>query len=292
MAGATSRVRLGAAGQNPLLTHPVEIAAQVATLDLLSGGRAYVGLARGAWLDGLGVDTARPLARLNDAVAIIRAVLAGDDGGYDGELLSLPPGLRLAFKLPGREVDLLVGTWGRQTARWAARVGAAEVKIGGCANPDMVALMASWLAEASGGTGTHAAEEGDGLPPGVPAVVAGAVTVCDEDGAAARALARREVALYLDVVAELDPTLTLPPDVLPVLRAALARGDHEAAGRAIPDDILDRFAFAGTPERIAAQVETLFAAGASRVEFGTPHGLDPLRGVELLGERVLPAVRR
>lgn len=37
-------------------------------------------------------------------------------------------------------------------------------------------------------------------------------------------------------------------------------------------------------------VEALFEAGATRVEFGTPHGLTAARGIELLGRRVLPAV--
>ena len=54
----------------------------------------------------------------------------------------------------------------------------------------------------------------------------------------------------------------------------------------ISDELLRRFAFAGTPDEIAEQAEALFAAGATRVEFGTPHGLDERRGVELLGEIV------
>jgi 5,10-methylenetetrahydromethanopterin reductase len=67
-------------------------------------------------------------------------------------------------------------------------------------------------------------------------------------------------------------------------------GDHEGAGRLVPDAVLDRFAFSGTPGQVAAQVEALFEAGATRVEFGTPHGLTAARGIELLGRRVLPAV--
>ena len=55
--------------------------------------------------------------------------------------------------------------------------------------------------------------------------------------------------------------------------------------------MLDLFAFAGSPERIAEQAEALFEAGADRVEFGTPHGLDERRGVELLGASVLPRLR-
>jgi 5,10-methylenetetrahydromethanopterin reductase len=42
---------------------------------------------------------------------------------------------------------------------------------------------------------------------------------------------------------------------------------------------------------VAAQAEALFAAGATRIEFGTPHGLTAADGIELLGRRVLPAVR-
>jgi 5,10-methylenetetrahydromethanopterin reductase len=43
---------------------------------------------------------------------------------------------------------------------------------------------------------------------------------------------------------------------------------------------------------VAAQALELYAAGAERVEFGTPHGLDEAAGVRLLGETVLPLLRR
>ena len=48
------------------------------------------------------------------------------------------------------------------------------------------------------------------------------------------------------------------------------------------------------PERsnsVVDQAAALFEAGARRVEFGTPHGLTTARGLRLLGERVLPALR-
>jgi 5,10-methylenetetrahydromethanopterin reductase len=98
----------------------------------------------------------------------------------------------------------------------------------------------------------------------------------DDDGERARSIARREVAMYLPVVAELDPTFVLDPEQL---------------GTEIPDDVLDRFAFAGTPEQVAAQAEAVFAAGAGRIDFGTPHGEPERRGVELLCTQVLPRLR-
>ena len=51
---------------------------------------------------------------------------------------------------------------------------------------------------------------------------------------------------------------------------------------------LSTFVFAGSAQLSAVG---LFAAGAARVEFGTPHGLDSARGIELLGTRTLPLLR-
>lgn len=268
----TSRVRLGVACHSPTLNHPVELAGQIATLDRMSGGRAYAGIARGAWMDGFGLPAGDGLGRLAEAVAVIRAVLSGDDRGVVGRHFSVPAGFRLQYPLPARMPDLLIGTWGRRTAGLARELGANEVKIGGSANPDMVAVMRDWLGPDVG-------------------LAVGAVTVCDEDAAAARTLARQEVCLYLDVVAGLDPTVTVPPDALARMRERLATGDRDGAAAAVPDDILDRFTFAGDPEQIAAHALACYAAGADRVEFGTPHGRDPVHGVELLGRHVLPALR-
>jgi alkanesulfonate monooxygenase SsuD/methylene tetrahydromethanopterin reductase-like flavin-dependent oxidoreductase (luciferase family) len=163
----TERVRLGPAALNAHTLHPVEIAGQVAALDLASGGRAYLGLVTGSWLDQLGLDERRPLTRLREAVEIVRRLLARDRSGFAGERFTLAPGAGLAYEPLRREVPLLIGTWRPHAASYA-REEADEVKIGGCANPDMVRLMRSWLGN-------------DG-----PRIVVGAVTVVDEDSARAR----------------------------------------------------------------------------------------------------------
>lgn len=280
IAQATRRIRIGAACWNPFTTHPVEIAGQAAALDIASDGRGYVGLARGSWLDRIGIDSRDGLARLADSAEIIRRLLAGDDSGYQGSVLSVEPGFGFAFPRRRDAMPLLFGVWGPKASAVAARY-ADEVKIGGSANPDMVVVMRDRLA-----AGAVAA----GRPADAVGVVAGAVTVVDRDRGAARRKARSEVAMYLDVVGALDPTVELPAELLDGVRDALARGDADAADALIPDDVLDRFAFAGTPDDIAAQAAALFEAGAARVEFGTPHGLTDLGGVELLGSDVLPAL--
>ena len=98
-------------------------------------------------------------------------------------------------------------------------------------------------------------------------------------------------ALYLPVIAKLDHTLGIEPDLLARINAAAAAYDFDGAASHISDDLLRRLAFAGTPDEVAAQSEELIAAGATRIEFGTPHGLSEESGIRLLGERVLPALR-
>ena len=251
MARVTERIRLGPAALNPFTLHPYEIAGQIAMLDAVSGGRAFLGLAKGAWLDRLGIEEERPLASLREAVEIVRALIAGDETGVAGERFTLAPGNTLTYPRVRDVVPLLVGTWGRKTARWAGTV-AQEVKVGGSANPDLVAVVREWIGN-----------------PEVR-VVLGSVSVVDEDGDWARERARTAVAPYLEVVAHLDPTLGLEP------------------GEAPP---LERFSIAGTPEEVAERVVGLWDAGADRVELGTPQGRTPLAGVDLVCKRVLPLLR-
>jgi 5,10-methylenetetrahydromethanopterin reductase len=251
IAGATERVRIGPAALNPSTLHPVELAGQAAALDLASGGRAYLGLVAGAWLDRLGLDERRPVQRMREAIEIVRRLHSGDRSGFAGELFTLAPGAGLEYVPARNRMPLMIGTWKPRMAALAGET-ADEVKIGGCANPEMVRLMREWIGNDDVG------------------IVVGAVTVVDEDSRAARARAAEEVAMYLEVVGGLDPTLDLAP------------------GDPVP---LDRFVIAGTPEEVAAHAEQLLDAGAKRVEFGTPQGLTTSGGVDLLCDRVLPLLR-
>ncbi|HST17523.1 MAG TPA: LLM class flavin-dependent oxidoreductase [Gaiellaceae bacterium] len=272
IAAATRRARIGPSCLNPFTLHPVEIAGQTAALDRASDGRAFLGLAAGAWLDTLRVDGSHPAAAVREAWEVVRRLLAGDRSGFEGERFQLRPrdGLRSA---PIRShVPLLVGTWSERLAAFAGR-SASELKVGGSANPDVAPVLRERIGNDEVG------------------IVFGAVTVVDEDGGRARALARREVAMYVDVVGALDPTIELDPELLARIAERVAAGEHDAAGALLGDDLLARFAFSGTPADVAEQAEALFDAGAARVDFGTPHGFDERRGVQLLCAEVLPRLR-
>ena len=277
----TTRVRIGPAAVNPFTCHPINIAGNIALLDEASHGRAYLGLARGAWLDFVGLHAQRPVTALREAFGCIRHLLSQSPEPYNGQVFSLAGGEALRWQIARSEVPFLLGTWGEQTLA-ACATHITEVKLGGTANPAAVSQMRSVLESSA----TRSRRDSDAI-----GLVVGAVTVVDTDGKAARDLARREAALYLPVIAELDRSLDIEPELLARIRAASAAYDFERAGSYISDDLLRRVAFAGTPEQVADQAAALFEAGAQRVEFGTPHGLTTAEGLRLLGERVLPALR-
>jgi 5,10-methylenetetrahydromethanopterin reductase len=281
MAQRLRRAEVGFAALNPYTVHPLEIAGQAAMLDMVSGGRAYMGLVRGSWLDKIGLEGKKSLQTLREAALLVQHLLARNPAAFEGQIFRLEAGSTLNYQPLRPRVPLMIGTWGKLTARMAGEI-ADEIKIGGSTNPAMAVLL---QAEISAG------EAKAGRPAGSVGICLGAVTVVAEDREAARALVRREAALYLPVVAELDPTLQ-DPEWLARIRQAAARSDYAYISRQISDEILDRFAFAGNPRDIIRQVEKISEAGASRVEFGTPHGLNSAEGIRLLGEQVLPYFKR
>jgi 5,10-methylenetetrahydromethanopterin reductase len=277
VARATRRVRLGPAAVNPFTCHPINIAGNLALIDEASHGRAYLGLARGGWLDYLGLEPRQPVTALREALECVRHLLRQSKEPYRGRVFSLAGGDSLRWPIRRPDIPFLLGSWGTRTLQ-ACLPLISEIKIGGTANPDAIRQVRAALA-------------GLGSGPGDVEIAVGAVTVVDEDGQAARAVARREAALYLPIIARLDHSLALDPELLGRINAAAAAYDFERAASYISDDLLRRLAFAGTPAEVAEQALGLFAAGATRVEFGTPHGLTTADGMRWLGQVVLPAVR-
>lgn len=275
MAEVTATVRLGIAAYSPWTQHPIEIAGQIAYLDRMSRGRLFYGLVRGAWLDQLGIDQSRSLSAIRDTVEIVSRLLRGDAGGYEGPVYSLEPRTTLRYEPWRPVVPLLIGTWSKALAHYASAV-ADEIQAGGSANPEMVGHLRQLSHDEATGRG--------------PKICLNAVTVVDEDHDAAIRAARAASALYFEVVARLDPTIDVDEELMIEMRRLLDVGEDQRAGALIPERILDKFAFAGTPAEVAQRAARIIDAGAHRVEFDTPFGLDTDMGLRLLTTEVVPRV--
>lgn len=280
IAQQTQKIRLGPAAVNPFTCHPINIAGNIALLDEISQGRAYLGLARGAWLDFVGINPHNPISSLKEAFECIANLLSQSREPYKGKIYPTAGGDSLRWILLRKHIPMLLGTWGPKMVQ-ACVDYVSEIKIGGTTNPRVVQWMRKLI--------TTATETENALKVGI---VIGAVSVVDYDGEKARELAKKEIALYLPVVANLDPTLSLDSEILLGIEKAASTYNYEEAAQYIDDQLLEKFAFAGTPEDILAQsLQLLKGDGANRLEFGTPHGINPEEGIKLLGNEVVPELR-
>jgi 5,10-methylenetetrahydromethanopterin reductase len=279
MAPHLKRAHIGPAAVSPFRMHPIDIAANTALLASLVNERVYLGLVRGAWLDDYGiVEPEKPIKGIREAVAIVRKLLSGQSAGFRGDVFQIASHVRAPYPLPEKEIPVMIGTWGPKMAEMAGEI-ADEVKIGGSANPVIAKRVLEFIKRGAEKNGRLSQDVG---------IAMGAVTVVDEDRILARTLAKRQLSLYLPVVAKLDPTVSLELEFINRVKRAVEVEDFRTAEKIIPDSILEKFAFAGDEKDIIRKSEAIYEAGITRIEFGTPHGLRPETGIRLLGEKVIP----
>ncbi len=114
IAAATSRCEVGVGVLVLPLRHPVVAAKQIASLDVLSGGRVVLGVGAG-WMrkefDALGVDFGSRGRQLEAGVAVLRECWSG----RLGDMVALPA--------PGRPLPVLVGGMSPVALRRAGTIG-------------------------------------------------------------------------------------------------------------------------------------------------------------------------
>jgi len=143
VAGVTERLRLRLLVTGVTYRHPGLLAKTVTTLDVLSGGRAELGIGA-AWYErehlGLGVPfppVAERFERLEEAIQICLQMWSEDDGPYEGRHYRLRETLCRPEPLSRPRPRVLIGGGGeRKTLRLVARYADACNFFGG---PDEVA---------------------------------------------------------------------------------------------------------------------------------------------------------
>lgn len=127
IAGATTRLRIGSSVLANDFRHPVVLAKEIATLDVVSGGRVELGLGTG-WKQaeyeemGLVFDAAgRRIDRLAEAIAILRGFWSGERFDFAGAHYSIRSVEGFPRPVQAR-IPLLLGGGGRKLLSLAARV--------------------------------------------------------------------------------------------------------------------------------------------------------------------------
>lgn len=275
IAGETGAMRLATTVFLLPLHHPVEVAEQVAMLDHLAGGRLVFGVGAG-WqpeeFRALGVPMEGRLARLEEALAVIERLWAGQRVTFHGRHFTLDD-VALTLRPAQRpRPPVWIGANASEAAvRRAARLGDAWVVS---AHPDIdaVARHVDTYRQAL-------AEVGKPFPVELP-VLRNAYVAADTATALAEA---RE---YFEASYEVFGEWGLFENVLRAGRRQL-RGAELLRGRLViggPEDCLEQIA--ACRERVPIGCLIL------RMQWmGMPHAR-VARAIALVGEKVLPALRR
>ena len=130
MAAVTRRVTLGTMVTGVTYRHPGILVKTVSTLDVLSGGRAYLGIGA-AWFErehlGLGIPfppVKERFERLEETLQIAHQMWSGEVKPYDGKHYRLAETLDLPHPVRRPHPPILIGGGGEQkTLRLVARYG-------------------------------------------------------------------------------------------------------------------------------------------------------------------------
>jgi 5,10-methylenetetrahydromethanopterin reductase len=262
-AAVTRRVRIGVGVVNPYTRHPVQIAMDFAALDALSGKRAVLGIGSGIAppIARMGVVNDRPVAAVGEAVAIVRALLAGENVGMRGRMFALD-GARLDFRPSRSDLPIYMAAGSERALRVCGEIADGFI-VSNLTPPPLTARMIAIVAESAAGTGRPN-----------PSVVQYAPCSVSSDGDAARRAVKRTIGETLTL---LWPTGDEWPRRREAVVAAsgiprpefvealyrLRRG--EDASVVLDERYVTAFAIAGTAAECREQAERYRAAGVDEL---------------------------
>ena len=258
-AQATERITLATGATNPATRHPAVIASAIATIQVESGGRAFLGIARGDSALAYIGRKPLPLDEFARALDHVQTYLRGETVDCDGFASQIQWIAHALLKVP--KVPMSVAATGPRVISLAARV-AESITFSVGADP--VRLKASIdLARQV----RHAA----GLPP----MRFGAYfnAIAHPDIRVARDLVRGRLGVYARF-STMDKTVldSLTREDRAVGEELVRTYDmqsHAASGArheaALVDDFVDRFGIVGPSERVAERLVELVGLGLDHV---------------------------
>lgn len=260
-AQATQRVHLGPMVTNPSSRHPAVLAGIMATLQDVSQGRAFLGLGVGAGLEALDLDLSRPATRLREAITVIRGLLSGGEVDHRGDTLTVRASRMVG---PVQPVPISIGTRSPEVMRLAGEIADIALVGGRYLSPAIAATYRQWLAEGAARAARTAAD----------LEVAPRLTLCcSHDGALARRSVKRYVAHYVVLIKPAE--LALDTAWMARVAAALDRSrgwyfDHDRyddpeLDSLIDDDLVRRFAVAGTPDECVELTREVLELGFTSI---------------------------
>lgn len=283
----SEKMQLGTFIAEPYTMHPALVAAAIGTLDEASNGRALLGLGTGgANFKELGVERTRPLAAMEETIHIVRSLLAGESVTLHGQVFTAE-NAQLQFS-PRADIPIILATRGNKMLHLGGRL-ANEVMIATYARPEGIRHALGQIEQGARAAGRSMDEVG--LIVRVDACVW-------PDSRVARDAVKPMIAGFLmssypDRGFVHQMGLEVPEELEAIVsqkNEALAYG----AWQLVPDEFVEAFTWAGTPDEVASQVAAVVELGITQITFlpqpPPGQGVEPIMRAWM--EEVVPRVRK
>jgi 5,10-methylenetetrahydromethanopterin reductase len=279
MAAVTRNVKLGLAVTNPYTRHPALLGMASATLDRLCGGRFILGLGRSERAviqDRMGIPYRTPRSTLEETVAILRRLLAGERvTTTDGQ--SMLQNVRLAIQPVQQPLPIYLAAIGPKALRLAGAV-ADGVVLNAYVPAAYVRYAVAEIRQAARAAGRD--------PGAIDITCMLIVRLTDDPAEQWPSLKQRLVRLLAepyvgDILLEKGG---FDVGILPALRAAASEGGETAAMELISDDMVEALYVVGPASRCRERIAEYRQAGVD-APLLLPRLHDFQRVTEALGEQ-------
>ncbi len=289
MALASTRAVIGLRPSNPITREPQVMASFLASIDSLTGGRAFIDIASGdSAVFNIGYAAASR-ARIEDYVTCLRGLLAAGEATYQGR----PQRVRWAGSALRSCIPISICAEGPRMLHLGGRIGDGVIAGTGLL-PEVIRDTVDRIR-----TGARAA----GRDPAAVEISFTTRTALDPDRETARERVKASVSSILNhsmrfgldgklVPAELRARIQEYVDGYELYDHVLQTGRNPKRRDelGLTDYALRRFALAGTPRDWIARIAELAEAGATRLWVGLGGGdLDRQRQeLRVIGEEIMP----
>ncbi len=292
MAMASSRAAIGLRPSNPLTREPQVMASFLASIDSLTGGRAFLDVASGdSAVFNIGYPAASR-ARIEDYVTCVRDLLARGEATYQGR----PQRVRWAASAMRPRVPISICAEGPRMLHLGGRIGDGVIAGTGLL-PEVIQDTVARI---------HAGAREAGRDPASVDIWFTTRTALDADRDTAIERVKASISSILNHSMRFGLDGKLVPEALRgriqeyvegyvlydhVLHAGQNPKRMEELG--LTDYALRRFALAGAPRDWIARIEEIARSGATKIWVGLGGGdLDRQRHeLRLLGEEIMPRFR-
>ena len=238
---ATRSLEVGPGITNPYTRHAGATAGAIASLDQLSGGRAFLGIGAGGslTLDPLSIARDRPLTAVRETIEACRRLFAGDTVSVEGSHVRLS------------EASLVHAR--ASTEIWLAGRGPRMLELGGAACDG---VLVDFVYKPHLGSAMERIRSAGRAAGNEPRIAYSTMLVTDDDTMAA--IKPHLTYRLVDSPPEVREAIGLAEADAARIRAALA-GGLEAAAEHVRDEWALPFVIAGTPEECSQELHGLAA---------------------------------